>query len=92
MRALELHLLEYKQKMLEYLRCLETRHVSDFRPNPLQPFSTPFDTKGYDDHCITDDLITDLFLEFSERTRKKESEEFQCTLSGQLIVVCEISC
>jgi len=88
----ELHLLEYKQKMLDYLQNMKIRHTSEFKPNPLTPFSTPFDPKGYDDNCITDDLITDIFLDFSERTRKGESEEYQRTLTGELISRSKMSC
>ena len=83
--ASELHLLEYKQRMLEYLNHFRTRRVNLFRANidRLLGFSSPSDVDGYGDKCISNDLITDLLLEFSERTRKIESTEYLQTLSGK---------
>jgi hypothetical protein len=80
----ELHLLEYKQKALEYLQSFKTCPNSLF-PRKLIPFSGPYDPDGYGDTFMTHDLITDIYLEFSERTRKKESDEYIKTLTGELI-------
>jgi hypothetical protein len=79
---LELHLLEYKQRELEYLQFFGHRHVSPFQTVSLKAFSSPFDVEGYADNSITDDLVTDLFLEFSERSRQIESEKYVRTLTG----------
>lgn len=80
----EFHLLEYKQKALRYLHAFQHRRVTPFRIDPLKKFSDPWDPNGYADDCITNDLITDVYLEFSERTRKAESERYLRTLTGQL--------
>jgi hypothetical protein len=80
----ELHLLKYKQTMLEYLQHFQRRRVSPLKPLILKEFSSPHDADGYADGCITDDLITDLYLEFSERTRKEESSNYLRTLTGRL--------
>jgi hypothetical protein len=69
--------------MLEYLQNVQSRHISIFRPDPLLPFSDPFNPEGYADNSITHDLITELFLIFHERTRKKESDDFLKTLTGE---------
>ncbi|OBZ71006.1 hypothetical protein A0H81_09132 [Grifola frondosa] len=47
----------------------------------LKPFSAPRD-EGYYDRPITHDLITDIFLEFSNRTREQESAEYSRSLTG----------
>ncbi|THH15644.1 hypothetical protein EW146_g4880 [Bondarzewia mesenterica] len=78
----QLHLLEYQQLVLEYLNSFESRPASMFKPCPLEEFSGPRADAGYADVPITDDFITDVFLEFSERTRKAESGEYLRTLSG----------
>ncbi|KAJ7601836.1 hypothetical protein DFH06DRAFT_1351920 [Mycena polygramma] len=78
----QLHLLEYKQRHLECLRAFETRIVPQLGPDPspLESFSAPNDQTGYNDKSITDDLITDVFLDFSNRTRIEECGKYLCTL------------
>ncbi|KAJ6502910.1 hypothetical protein C8R47DRAFT_1251855 [Mycena vitilis] len=78
----QLHLLEYKQRHLEYLRAFETRIVPALGgdPTPLESFSAPYDQTEYNDKSITDDLITDVFLEFSNRTRIEECGKYLRTL------------
>src|SRR5438477_12260814 len=78
----ELHLLEYKQRMLKYIENATHRRVSPFEIEPLVPFSAPCDKLGYADNPISDDLISDVYLEFSEYTRKFESEAYLQTLTG----------
>jgi hypothetical protein len=79
----ELHLLQYKKRMLEYLQVFGRKWVSPLRAQPLHKFSGPYDTNGYAATSVTDDGITDVFLEFSERTRQKESEKYLRTLTGR---------
>jgi hypothetical protein len=81
----ELHLLEYKQKMLEYVRNAGHRRISPFNVLPLTEFSGPYDMEGYADCSITHDLITEVFLEFTERTRKHESENYLRTVTGKIV-------
>jgi hypothetical protein len=80
----ELHLLEYKEKHLDYLRNFQNRRISPLRPDSLNEFSGPWDMTGYADNSITDDLITDLYLEFSEQTRRVESDKYLRTLTGKV--------
>jgi hypothetical protein len=68
--------------MLDYLQHFARRWVSPLRVQNLSKFSGPHDVDGYADRPITDDTITDLFLEFSERTRQRESENYLRTLTG----------
>ena len=49
----------------------------------VKQFSSPWDPKGYAAWPITDDLITDIFEEFSKRTRIRESEDYLRTITCQ---------
>jgi hypothetical protein len=89
--TVELHLLEYHEVYLEYLKGLESHPLlSHFQSTPLKPFSTPYCAKsgpepslrGYDDKSISGEMITEVFTEFSEKTRRAESDEYLRTLSG----------
>jgi hypothetical protein len=48
----------------------------------LQEFSSPADADGYSDKSITDDLITDIYVEFVDHVRGPESDEYLKTLKG----------
>lgn len=80
----ELHLLEYKERTLEYLQCYATRQpVSTFFTTlSLKEFSAPR-ASGYADTSITDETITAVYLEYAEKTRKIESQKYLRTLSGK---------
>lgn len=68
----------------EYLDAFKAqKRAVDLTPLALKPFSDPWDPEGYAARPITDDLITDVLLEFSERTRSVESQLYMCTLTGQ---------
>jgi hypothetical protein len=79
----ELHLLEYRQCMLEYLRSFEGARQNLFKKCRLQQFSAPNSTTGYDDSSISAETITEAYLEFGGRTRQEESSEFLRTLTGE---------
>ncbi|KAK7027758.1 hypothetical protein R3P38DRAFT_3190841 [Favolaschia claudopus] len=82
----ELHLLEYKQRELEYLEAYRTRFIPTFNfgsaTDPIQEFSAPYSIDGYNDESITDDLITDTFIEFTDRTRAVECSKYLRTLKA----------
>ncbi|KAA1474099.1 hypothetical protein DENSPDRAFT_852057 [Dentipellis sp. KUC8613] len=82
----QLHLFEYHQQRYTYLKHYEAqlaRPNSLVNPPPLEQFSKPGDnTAGYDPTSITDDLVTDVYLEFSQNTRRAESEAYMRTLTG----------
>lgn len=48
----------------------------------LQEFSDPGNSLGYADKWISDEVITEVFVDFTARTRQKESELYLKTLSG----------
>jgi hypothetical protein len=75
--------------MLEYLRSFDGARQNIFRPVLLQQFSAPNSTTGYNDKFISDDIITELYLEFGQRTRQEESSEYLRTLTGEL---CKLTC
>lgn len=79
-----MHLLEYRLRMFDYLRAFESQAVAMplFRPQ-LHAYSLPTDPEGYADASITDDLISDVYLEFNQRTRERESMDYIRTLSGK---------
>jgi hypothetical protein len=82
----ELHLFEYHQTKLEYLRCFAVQaknQESTLVPPTLSRFSDPGKVDGYNDNPITDDLITDIYLSFSDQTRRAESQAYLKTLKGE---------
>ncbi|KAJ7166768.1 hypothetical protein C8R46DRAFT_1351047 [Mycena filopes] len=74
---------------LEYLNAFKTRLVPRLGLDTcvLTPFSAPDDLDGYNDKSITDDLITDVFLEFSNRTRLAECSKYLRTLHAVCMVL-----
>jgi hypothetical protein len=80
---IELHLLEYKQRMLEYLSYFMSVRKSPFKKYDLRNFSLPMDVKGYSDSFLTDDLITDIYLDFTAKVWKSESVEYCKTRTGE---------
>ncbi|KAF8973795.1 hypothetical protein BDZ97DRAFT_1912253 [Flammula alnicola] len=81
----QLHLLEYRQRMLEYLSYFKSARPSLFKRNNLQKFSSPTDEKGYNDCFLTNDLVTDLYLDFIARVRQSESVEYSKTRTAKSI-------
>lgn len=89
-REPEFHLLEYRQRFLEYLEYYATAYNevsgSYFKAKssvPLAQFSRPDDENAYGDSTITHDLITEVYLEFSHKTRGPESTKYLRTLTGK---------
>jgi hypothetical protein len=82
--ASELHILEYFKKKQAYLKAFERHRPSIFNPVKLNAFSDPGDVHGYDMKSVTDEMITEIYLEFSNQTRKLESDMYLCTRTGEL--------
>lgn len=77
-------MLEYHAVKQEYLQAYKIRQGQSALHVPkLKDFSGPWDPTGYNDGSITDDLITDVFLDFSDRTRASESQDYLRTLKGK---------
>lgn len=53
------------------------------RSQGLAVFSGPLDAKGYANGWISDEKITDIYLEFFGRSRKAESDAYLRTLTGE---------
>jgi len=53
------------------------------RPN-LEQFSAPDDVTGYSDKSISDDLITEVYLDFI-KLHEKEMEQFCCSTKGSFL-------
>lgn len=69
--------------MLEYLTYYESRQrVVSLVSTQLKKYSEPYDAGGYNARPITSDLITDIYLEFNNRTRQPESQEYCRTRTG----------
>jgi hypothetical protein len=69
---------------LEYLRYLETRkQQTSLFSVPLKTFTEPWDPNGYRDKSIADDMISDMYLAFSDQTWSPESQAYLRTLKGQ---------
>ena len=73
--------------MLEYLLYFKSgRQNPMIKRNSVRPFSSPLDEGGYGDSYITNDLITDLYLDFIAKGRKSESIEYAQTRTGTLLL------
>jgi hypothetical protein len=59
------------------------KQQSTLTPPTLIRFSDPGKVDGFNNKSITDDLITDIYLGFSDQTRRAESQEYLRTLSGE---------
>ena len=72
--------------MLEYLTFFQSQKPGNpFVQQPqLTTFSKPDLEAGYNDTPITSDMITDVYLEFVEQTRQRESADYCKTLTGML--------
>lgn len=82
----ELHLIEYHKTRREYLEAFRARiKPADFTPLQLESFSDPWDPTKYGAKPITNDMVTEVYIEFSERTRKAEAEDYMKTLTGQIL-------
>ena len=87
---LELHLLEYHRQMLEYLDRMDEmlkrpRTVASFfgaDHKGLQPFSKFNNPLGYNARCISADVITEVYFEFTARAREGESQSYMKSLTG----------
>ncbi|PIL35895.1 hypothetical protein GSI_01555 [Ganoderma sinense ZZ0214-1] len=76
----QLHLLQYHKQRREYLASFEARAKQKtwLAPAKLQKFPEPHTGRhqeGYDNTSISDELITDIYLNWSKATRQGESEE-----------------
>ena len=78
--------------MLEYLHSFEGARQNPFKPLVLQQFSAPDSMMGYNNRSISNDIITDLYLDFCQRTRKEESSEYLKTVTGDRSPFHEFLC
>jgi hypothetical protein len=81
--SLELHLQEYFRDKHAYLQVFERRQPSIFCPLKLQAFSDPESVNGYDMRSISDEMVTETYLEYNNKTRKLESEAYLRTRTGE---------
>lgn len=73
----EWHLLEFHRRRFEYYTTLEAiLSRPSVLPITILPFSDPDDPLGYNDTSITHDLITDVYILFSNNTRRAESSQY----------------
>ena len=79
---LELHLLDYYKKVLEYLNVSESLLDTQLVPLLLKSFLEPHDKLGFNSNSISNETITEVFLEFGEKTCNKELDEYTCTLTS----------
>ena len=68
--------------MLEYLTFFKNCQIG-LRVVKLKEFSSPTLETGYNDQLITSDLVTDVYLDFINRTRQAESSEYCMLLTGE---------
>lgn len=84
----EFHLIEYHRRRLEYYRNVEETLS---RPSVITisvvRFSEPFDMNGYAASPISDDLLSDVYAMFSDRTRRDESSRYLRSLPVQTLSI-----
>jgi hypothetical protein len=87
----EFHLLEHRKLFLEYLQAFQLRRQTPLQPLPLKPFhglagevTGEGSTVGYmyDDKSISEDMVGDVYIEYSKRTRQQESDDYVRSLTG----------
>ncbi|TFY80628.1 hypothetical protein EWM64_g3383, partial [Hericium alpestre] len=78
----QLHLLEYQQTVQEYLQYFRSCKDTPIRRPHLRAFSAPADVDCYEDFLIMCDKVTDILLEYSEKTQHEKSSEYIRTLTG----------
>ena len=54
--------------------------------NTFKPFSAPDDMQAYADKSISHEIITEVFLDFSGRTRQAESDLYLRSLPSECVV------
>ena len=54
-----------------------------FQPVALQKFSARDNADGYNDNSMTHEMVTDIYLEFVNKTRERESSSYCKTRTGQ---------
>ncbi|KAE9405193.1 hypothetical protein BT96DRAFT_1015845 [Gymnopus androsaceus JB14] len=81
----QLHLLEFSKRILEYLVFFQLCPPQSLEPATLQMFSARSNELEYNDHSISDEIITAILLDFSERTRKEESSELMRSMTGKVL-------
>jgi hypothetical protein len=74
--------------MLDCLRTIESQRskqsgASFFGTAALKMFSPPDDVHGYADKSISHEMVTEIFLDFANRTRHVESETYLKTLRSK---------
>jgi hypothetical protein len=82
-RSAELHLQEYFRDKYAYLQAFSCQQFSLFHPTlELKAFSDPCDKSGYDGRSISDEMVTEAYIEYSDKTRKAESDAYLRTKTG----------
>src|SRR6266536_4905682 len=79
----ELHIQEYFRQKQAYLQAFERQQPSLFCPLELKAYSDLCDVNGYCDKSVTDEMITEIYLEFGDKTRKAESDSYLRTRTGE---------
>ncbi|TFY83333.1 hypothetical protein EWM64_g678 [Hericium alpestre] len=77
----QLHLLEHMKSQLDYLNTYQSKHSSFFDYYKLQDFLDPFDPL-LGGASISDEIISEVFLEFTAWSCQSESETYMRTLHG----------
>lgn len=54
-----------------------------FQPSTLRLFSPPDDATGYGNKSISDKIITEVFIDFVQRTREQEAAEYLRSTTGE---------
>lgn len=82
----ELHLLKYHRTKLTYIQMTSASSQPgklSFGQSAPALFSSPDDPAGYADTSVSAELVTDVYVNYIEASRKEESERFCRSLLGE---------
>jgi hypothetical protein len=74
---------EYLRQKYAYLEAFERQWPSVFHPLQLKGYLDLRNVDGYGDKSVTDEMIMEVYLEFSNTTRKPESDAYLRTRTGE---------
>ncbi|TFY76247.1 hypothetical protein EWM64_g7763 [Hericium alpestre] len=78
----QLHMLEHGRAFLKYIQTYRKAHTASWLDYyALKPLASPFESE-FGGSSISDEIISEVYLEFTSRSRQGESEEYMRTLHG----------
>jgi hypothetical protein len=98
--TLEMHLLMYHRRRYEYLSLnasskhdpAQAKLQFHFKAHITSDFSAPDDASGYNDEVVSDDIISEVYIQWVSTSRREESERLCRSISGLFSIVLAYFC